>query len=138
MKKVTTSTELKAAILELEFEQAQLGIEIHDQFNLAYNSLKPINLIKSVIKEVTESDDIPGNLLSNSLGFGAGYISKVLIQTTMRRPLNRIIGTAVMFGLQTLISKNPEKIKAIGSGIISFFRRRNRPSEDEYQDLEIS
>ncbi|PKP50668.1 MAG: hypothetical protein CVT94_00540 [Bacteroidetes bacterium HGW-Bacteroidetes-11] len=138
MKKITTSSELKQAIHQLELEQAQLGIELHDQFNMAYNSLKPINLIKSVFKEVTGADDDSSSLLSNSLGFGAGYISKVLIQNILRRPLNRMIGTAVMFGLQTLVSRNPEKIKAIGSGIISFFRRRNRPSEDEYQNLEIS
>lgn len=136
MKKITTSTELKAAIQELELGQEQLGIEIHDQFNEALNSLRPVNLIKSAIKQATGSDEDSGNLLTNSLGFGAGYLSKVLIRATLRRPLNRVIGTAVMFGLQTLISKNPEKIKAIGSGIIGIFKRRNRPDEDEYQEQE--
>jgi len=138
MKKITTSSELKQAIHQLELEQAQLGIELHDQFNMAYNSLKPINLIKSVFKEVTGADDDSGSLLSNSLGFGAGYISKVLIQATLRRPLNRLIGNAVMFGMQSLISKNPETLKAIGSGIIGLFKRRKRPYEDVYQESEIS
>jgi hypothetical protein len=136
MEKITTSSELRTAIHELEFEQEQLGIEIHDHFNLALNSLRPVNLIKSAIKQATGSDEDSGNLLTNSLGFGAGYLSKVLIRATLRRPLNRVIGTAVMFGLQTLISKNPEKIKAIGSGIIGIFKRRKRPYLDEYQEQE--
>jgi hypothetical protein len=138
MKKITTISELRAAIEELEFKQAQLGVELHDQFNLAYNSLKPINLVKSFIKDASGADDTSGSLLSNSLGFGAGYISKVLIQATLRRPLNRLIGNAVMFGMQSLISKNPETLKAIGSGIIGLFKRRKRPYEDVYQESEIS
>lgn len=135
MKKITSSAELKAAILELEFEQEQLGVELHDQFNLAYESLKPINLIKSVIKQATGSDDDSGNLLTNSLGFGAGYLSKVLIQSTLRKPLNRMIGTAVMFGMQTLISKNPDTLRAIGSGIINIFRRRKMRKEELEQEV---
>ncbi|KAF0200439.1 MAG: hypothetical protein FD170_3478 [Bacteroidetes bacterium] len=135
MKKITTSAELKAAIYELEFEQEQLGVELHDTFNLAYESLKPINLIKSVINQATGSDDDSGNLLTNSLGFGAGYLSKVLIQATLRKPLSRMIGTAVMFGLQTLVSKNPETLRAIGSGIINIFRRRKMRNEELEQDV---
>ena len=135
MKKITTSAELKAAIYELEFEQEQLGVELHDTFNLAYESLKPINLIKSVINQATGSDDDSGNLLTNSLGFGAGYLSKVLIQSTLRKPLSRMIGTAVMFGLQTLVSKNPETLRAIGSGIINIFRRRKMRNEELEQDV---
>jgi len=135
MKKITTSAELKAAIYELEFEQEQLGVELHDTFNLAYESLKPINLIKSVINQATGSDDDSGNLLTNSLGFGAGYLSKVLIQSTLRKPLSRMIGTAVMFGLQTIVSKNPETLRAIGSGIINIFRRRKMRNEELEQDV---
>lgn len=135
MKKITTSAELKAAIYELEFEQEQLGVELHDTFNQAYESLKPINLIKSVINQATGSDDDSGNLLTNSLGFGAGYLSKVLIQATLRKPLSRMIGTAVMFGMQTLVSKNPETLRAIGSGIINIFRRRNRRNEELEQEV---
>jgi len=135
MKKITTSAELKAAIYELEFEQEQLGVELHDKFNLAYESLKPINLIKSAINQATGSDDDSGNLLTNSLGFRAGYLSKVLIQATLRKPLSRMIGTAVMFGLQTLVSKNPETLRAIGSGIINIFRRRKMRNEELEQDV---
>jgi hypothetical protein len=43
-----------------------------------------------------------------------------------------------MFGMQSLISKNPETLKAIGSGIIGLFKRRKRPYEDVYQESEIS
>ena len=90
---------------------------------------------KSVINQATGSDDDSGNLLTNSLGFGAGYLSKVLIQATLRKPLSRMIGTAVMFGLQTLVSKNPETLRAIGSGIINIFRRRKMRNEELEQDV---
>lgn len=54
MEKISTSTELRAAILYLESKQFAEGIELREQFKLAYESLKPINLIKSVFVEAPD------------------------------------------------------------------------------------
>jgi hypothetical protein len=130
MKKITTASELKAAILELELEQSQLEIELHDQFNLAYESLRPINLIRSVFKDITETDDTHVNLLNSVLVIGAGYLSKVLFQGKKKKPLKSMLGTALVFGLQTFISKNPETLKAIVAGLLDLFKRRNNNQTD--------
>lgn len=125
MERISTSAELRAAILYLEDKQIREGIELRNQFNVAYESLKPINLIRSVFVEAAGSSDLQNNLISNSLGVTAGYLSKFLFEGAMRSPLQKLIGTAVMFGVKNIIIKNPEAIKAMGKRIFSIFNQKH-------------
>jgi hypothetical protein len=126
MERIKTLAGLRAAIAGLEARQEEQSMQLRYQADLAIESLKPVNLIKSAISEVVGPSNIKANLLSNSLGFGAGFISKILIEGVMRRPLNRLIGTAIMFGIQSLISKSPDTIRTIGAGVFGLFRRKSR------------
>ncbi len=134
MEKITTFDGLRATITELEARQEEQGMQLRYQADLAIESLKPINLIKSAFTGVSEPGNVASNLLSNSLGFGAGFISKILIEGVMKRPLNRLIGTAVMFGIQSLISKDANTLRRIGSGIFSLLRRKSH-DKDSVADL---
>jgi hypothetical protein len=124
MEKISTATELRAAILYLENKQFTEGIELREEFKDAYDSLKPINLIKSVFVEAAGSHDLQNNLISNSLGLTAGYLSKYLFQGAMKSPLQKLIGTAIMFGIKNIIIKNPEAVKTMGKSIFNFFSHR--------------
>ncbi len=124
MEKISTSAELRAAILYLEGKQIREGIELREQFNAAYDSLKPINLIRSVFVEAAGSSDLQNNLITNSLGVTAGYLSKYLYEGAMRSPLQKLIGTVIMYGIKNIIIKNPEVIKTMGKRIFRMFSRR--------------
>ena len=54
---ITNITELNAAILLLENKQAQEAILLKEQFNLTYESIKPINFIRSTLKELVTAPD---------------------------------------------------------------------------------
>lgn len=129
MEKIKTFAGLKAAIEELEARQEQQVMELRYQADLTLESLKPANLIKSVFSGSSGPTNIPGNLLSNSVGLSAGYIAKILIEGAMRRPVSRLVGTAIMFGIQSLISKNPNTIRTIGTGLFSLLRKKKKPAE---------
>jgi hypothetical protein len=131
MEKINTLAGLKAAIAELETRQEEQSLQLRYQADLAIESLKPANLIKSVFNKSSGPGNITGNLLSNSLGLSAGFIAKILVEGAMRRPLNRLVGTAVMFGIQSLIAKNPNTIRTIGAGVFSLFRRKSRGKQTE-------
>jgi hypothetical protein len=131
MEKINTLAELKAAIAELEVRQDQQSMQIRYQADLAIESLKPANLIKSAFSKSSGPVTITGSLLSNSLGLSAGYVAKRLIEVTMRRPLSRLVGTAVMFGIQRIVSSNPDTIRKIGAGVFSLIRRKSRENQTE-------
>lgn len=124
MEKINTETSLRDAILQLERKWEDEGQMVKEQFFLTIESIKPINLIKSTFKDAIASHDLKGNIVNTSFGLTAGFLSKLLIQGVVKSPLNRLVGTAVMFGITKLVSKNPETVKSIGKGFFNMIRRK--------------
>jgi hypothetical protein len=114
---INSEAGLRAAILRLESTQAVEGKILKEQFNLAYESAKPINLIKSTLKEVGGSTEITDSLLNASVGLAAGYASKVLFQGVSHSPLRVLFGTVLQFGITSVVAKNPEVVKSVVSGV---------------------
>lgn len=117
MQQINSATNLREAILELEKQQTGEGKILKEQFYLAYESVKPINLIKSTFKEVSASQDLKDNLLNTTVGITAGYLSKKLFEGVSNNPLRKLLGTALMFGITNAVAKNPETVKAVARGI---------------------
>jgi hypothetical protein len=97
---------------------------LKDQFHVAYESLKPINMIKSLFHEVTTSPEIKNDFASNALALGAGFLSKKLFGRYTNHPIKRIIGTAGQFVIANLVAKHADTIKTIGGNLIGHFYNR--------------
>lgn len=119
MHQINSSTQLREVILDLEIKQTGEEKILKQQFQLAYESVKPINLIKSTFKEVTASQDLKDNLLNTTVGITAGYLSKKLFEGVSDSPLKKLLGTALMFGITNAVAKNPEAVKAAARGIFN-------------------
>jgi hypothetical protein len=122
MEKINSEITLRNAILQLENKQAEEGKILKEQFLVAYESIKPINLIKSTFHEVSESTDLKTNLVNTSVGLAAGYLSKALFEGVTNSPLRKLLGTALMFGITNVVAKNPEVVKTLGNGVIAIVR----------------
>jgi len=114
MQNIITETDLRVAILQLEIKQAEEGKVLKEQFLVTYESIKPINLIRSVFTEAAESHDLQDNLVNTTIGLSAGYLSKVLFQGISGSPIKKFLGTALMFGIKNLVAQNPEAVKTWG------------------------
>jgi hypothetical protein len=125
MANINSEQELKDAILQLESKRTDEGKELKEQFFIAYESIKPINLIKSTFKEAAASTDIQDNILTTSVGLTAGYLSKKIFEGTSHSPLKKLFGTALLFGVTQAVAKNPEAIKALGHGLLNMIRSRS-------------
>jgi hypothetical protein len=124
MKTINSQAGLRDAIMQLEVQRALEERMLKEKFNLAYNSVKPINLIKNTIKEAAASLDLKENLLNTSIGLTAGYLSKVLLVGLTRNPLKQIVGSALMFIITNVVAKNPETVKSLGKGILNLIKRK--------------
>lgn len=118
MQKINSGASLRDAILRLESKQADEEIMLREQYHLTYESIKPVNLIKSIFRQAVESRDLKDNLLNTSVGLTAGYFSKILFQGLTKSPFKKLLGTAIMFGITNVIAKNPEAVKSFGSGFL--------------------
>ena len=119
MEEINSEAALKAAIIQLEIKQADERKVLREQYLLAYESIKPINLIKSTFKEATASPELKEEILNTSIGLAAGYASKVLFQDASHSPVRKLFGTVLMFGITNAVTKHPEVVKSVGKEIFN-------------------
>ncbi|HEY6142065.1 MAG TPA: hypothetical protein VIV55_01375 [Flavobacterium sp.] len=126
MKKPNETDALNELILRQE-QQYDTDLRLlREQFQIAYESLKPINLIKDIVHEVTTTPEIKNNLLSNAIGLATGFISKKLLIDTSHNPIKKVLGTVLQFVIGNVVSKHSDGIKTIGGNLFSRFLNRSR------------
>lgn len=119
MKKDKTISELNKAILLLEEEQVIKEKLLREQFYLAYESLKPANLVRSTINDLISSSSLVDNTMNSTIGIAAGLLSKKIITGSGNNVFRKILGTIVQLGVTNVIIHNPETVKSIGQFIVS-------------------
>ena len=76
MQKINSETSLREAIIQLERKRAFEGALLKEEFRITLEGLKPVNLIKSTLKEVVGSGELKDNVVNASVGAGAGFLIK--------------------------------------------------------------
>ncbi len=134
MTKPNPITSLKESIRLLEIRQAEEGVILKEQFKETFESLKPFNLIKSSLKELTGSSEIKNNLFESVVSILTGYLTKKIMINTKGGPLMKIVGAVLQFGVTSLVSKNAEKIRILLADLIERFFN---PIEEEIPETEV-
>ena len=124
MENITIHEGLRERILKLERQRLEQGKLMKEQFHLAYESVKPINLIKNTFKEVAASQDLRDNLLNTSVGLAAGYASKTLFEDASRSPFKKLLGTVLLFGVTNVVARHPKAIKSLGMMVWNVMRQK--------------
>ena len=131
MNKITSSVELRNAISLLEIKQKEEGVLLKEQAKLTYESLKPINLIKTALHDLAQAPDLKGDLMNATIGLAAGYLSKKVVVRDTHNPLKQLLGTFLQMGVSTLVTKNAEGIKSLGSRLLSSLFTKKNYTENE-------
>ena len=126
MQKISSTIDLRDAIILLEGKQALEEKTLRPQLHDAYESAKPINFIKNTIKEAAASKELKEDLFAASVGLTAGYISKVLFESVTHSPIRKLLGTALMFGITNVVAKHPETVKSVGRSFFGMISSKSR------------
>ena len=102
---------------------------LKEQFDVAYESVKPINMIKNLFHEVTASPEIKNDLLSNVIGFGTGFLSKKLLLGSSHNPVKKVFGTLFEFAVGNMVSKHADGIKTIGGNLLKHFLKKTKTNK---------
>jgi len=119
MHPITSTATLKDAILVLENKQREEGRMLKEQFNITYDSLKPINIIKSIFKDVATAPGLSTRLLSSTVGMGAGYLVKKIVVGRSHNLIKNLFGALLQYGVTGIVGRNPEATKAVGLGLFN-------------------
>ncbi len=130
MKRINQTDALNQEIELLEQKHADQLKALTQQFNVAFESMKPINLIKETFKEVKESPEIKSGIMNSAIGVLFGAISKKVLFGATRNPIKQFIGTAVQLAVSNFVAKHSDKIKSTGESIFNSFSK-NRKTKQE-------
>lgn len=123
----TAVESLKESIRLLEIQQAEEGKILKEQFKITYESLKLVNLVKSSLKELTDSVEIKNNLFESIVSIVTGYLTKKLMISSNSNPFKKILGALIQLGVTNLVAKNAETIRFY---ITEFIDRFLHPKEE--------
>ena len=125
MKSITKSEELKAAILELELQQADELILLKEQYYKTKEGFKLSNLIKSKFKETISDPDLKTDAINAAISFTTGILAKKLMIGKTINPFKKLLGIAVEMAVASSVAKNADGIRSAGSSIFNtLFRKK--------------
>ncbi len=123
MEKQNAISSLKESIRLLEIKQAEEGAILKEQFAVTIESLKPINLLKTTIKEMTNSVDLKSNLSETVISIVAGYLTKKMMVNSKSGPFMKILGAILQFGVTSVIAQNADNIRDFLNRMIDRYLR---------------
>ena len=103
---INNSADLISAIEQLEKKNLEEKEILRLQFNDVVESMKPINLLKSTVKDIADTPHIASTAIGTSLAIGAGALSKKLIVGSSSNIIKNILGRVVEFAVAKGISSN--------------------------------
>jgi hypothetical protein len=129
MKKITSTAELKDAILLLEEKQAAQGQLLKEQFRAAYEGLTPGNIAKNLFSRFSTSTDFKIGITAAGVALATFYLAKSAIVRSTQHPFRKLFGAILQTGASSIISHHPETLKSVGQVVLQhIFRRRERKS----------
>jgi hypothetical protein len=124
MQNITSIAGLKDAIQVLEAEQSIRGQLLKDQLFLTYESLKPVNLIRNTLKEISSSPYLIDNIPGTIMGLASGYISKKVFTGASGNIFRKLLGLILQFGVTNVVTRNSEVIKSVGLSVFQHFLQK--------------
>ena len=125
MENISCAAELKLAISENQFELEVQGQLLKEEFFNVIDSIKPVNLIKNALTEITSSPYLIENMLGAVMGLVSGYISKKIAVGTSHNLFRKLMGSLLQFGVTNLVAQHPEQLKNLGQLIIEKIFHKN-------------
>jgi hypothetical protein len=129
MQNITSTVGLKNAIQSLEADQAVKEELLKKQFYVIYESLRPVNLIKHTIQDISSSPFLIDNIISTGLGIASGFLTNKIFVGRSGSIIRNLLGTVLQFGVTNVVAQHPAAVKSIGELIMQFIRRKRTNSQ---------
>lgn len=126
MQNINSAAELKDAIQLLEAEQSIKGQLLREQLFLTYEGLKPVNLLKNALKEISSTPYLIDNISGTAMGLLGGFLSKKIFVGVSGNLIRKLFGSVLQIGVTNLVTQNSEIIKSVGQALIRHFFQKKK------------
>jgi hypothetical protein len=124
VKNIDNAEDLTEAIKELQLRREVEEQALKEYTSLSIESLKPVNIARNAVKDISSSPELKQKLLVVALGLAAGYFAKLLIGGRSRNPIKRILGAGIQLVVTRAIVQNPEVLNSLGNRVVDAIRSR--------------
>jgi len=108
MQTITSIDGLRNAIQLLKVEQAIKERQLKEQFNRTFESLKPVNVLKSTLNNIVSSPYLIDNILGITIGLVTGYLTKKIVAGISGNIVRRLFGLIIQVGVTKLVTQHPQ------------------------------
>ena len=131
MENINCAADIKNAIQLLEAEQAVKQKLLKDQFHLTYESLKPVNLLKNTIKDISSSPYLVENIIGAAAGLATGFISRKIVVGGSGNLIRKLFGSILQFGVTNLVASHSDGIVSLTQSLFKhiFHKRIANPEK---------
>jgi hypothetical protein len=126
MQNIISSAGLKDAIKLLEAEQEIKAQLLKEQLYLTYESLKPVNLLRHTLKEISSSPYLIDNISGTAMGLLSGFLSRKIFVGKSGNLIRKLIGSILQFGVTNVVAQNSDVIKSIGQALLQHYFRKKK------------
>jgi hypothetical protein len=113
MQNISSTALLKDTILILETEQKIEERLLKEQFYTTYERLKPANLLRSMIQDITTAPYLVDHIISMAVGLATGYLTKKIVVGTSVNIIWKFLGILMQMGVTYTLAERPDTIKSI-------------------------
>lgn len=131
MQKISSRAELKAAIQELEGKLDNEWPLLKKEFFNTYESLKPINILKTTLKEAIASPNLKTDVINGAIGLTTGILAKKVILGKTLNPLTKLLGIILEMAVANKVKKNADGVRSIGTFIMKKIFTRQPAVEEK-------
>lgn len=119
---------LKESIRLLEIRQQEEGQEFKEQLKITFESLKPANIIKHSLKELTSPSELKSSFLDAVTTMLTGFLTHKLLAGKNKNIFRRLLALVMEFGVSSLVARNAEMIREFLTTTLDKFVR---PAEEK-------
>ncbi|MEP6645880.1 MAG: hypothetical protein ABJC12_02225 [Saprospiraceae bacterium] len=120
MSKAKSTDSINALILSLEHQSKQDFHALKQQLKVTGESLKPVNLIKSAVAEVTGNKELKTYLIQAGVGIALSFFAKKLLVNSKANTASSLIGGAAVLGLKRLTPAQATLIRLAAPIVFGF------------------
>ena len=113
---------LREMIADVESKRAEERRLLKEQLIEMYENLKPVNVLKNTLQDVVASQELKEKIAIVSVALLAGYLSRIIFQSTSKSPFKRLVGLLIQFAVTKAIADKPEFVRKIGQEALSTFK----------------
>ena len=114
MSKVNPNDALNKKISLLEQKRAAEFQGLKQQLHMTGESLKPANILKGVVRDITGSSQFRSVLIKAAVGIVLGIVAKKLVTSQSHNKTHRAVGNALQYGISFLAAERGNLLKSAG------------------------